>query len=380
MKRKNICFVTINCNPEYLGGYALYHKNLIRYIKKNNKDIRVSWAYFGDKNRRYLKEGVEYFEIKTDKLRSFLLLGKNFSLARFFKKNKFEIINSIGGPWTFFYKKKKGQRIIQTFHGTVYYFYKNHLQRLNPLMRALFSPFLLVNWLQERPHKKTDKFICVSEKVKEQVKKLYSPKEDKLKVIRTGVDISEFKKNKRERVISELKLDGKKIYGLYVGGGGFWTKGLDRTINLSREIYKKEKNFRLIVIGPDFLKVKKLIGEDFVIFLKNVPREKMSSYYSVSDMFFCMSRYEGGAPTLVVSEAMASECLLICSKDSRQEIIKDAENGIIISSFGEQSARKIISLLENKKRLNKIKKEALKTVNKLSLENWGKETVKELIS
>jgi len=85
-----------------------------------------------------------------------------------------------------------------------------------------------------------------------------------------------------------------------------------------------------------------------------------------------MSRYEGRAPTLVVSEAMALGCSLICSKDYHQEIIQSGKDGIIISLFGKKSAEKIISILKNKKKLNNVKQEALRTVNKISLDNWGK--------
>ena len=131
-----ICFVTISGSPEYLGGYALYHKNLIKYIQKCKKDIKISWVYLGNKNRKYFREGVEYFEIKTNKLKSFTLI-ENFYLCKFFKKNYFDIINTTGGLGIFSYKKKKGQKIIQTFHGTAYYFNKNHFKRFNLLQKIL---------------------------------------------------------------------------------------------------------------------------------------------------------------------------------------------------------------------------------------------------
>ena len=130
MKKKKICFVTVDCSPEYLGGYSLYHQNLIKYIK-NKKNIKISWVYFGKENKKYFKEDVEYFEIKKNKLKSFTWIWNSFSLSRFFKKNNFEIINSTIGLSDFFYKKKKNQKIIQTFHGTAYFFNKNHFERFD---------------------------------------------------------------------------------------------------------------------------------------------------------------------------------------------------------------------------------------------------------
>ena len=378
MKKLKICFVTINCSPDYLGGYALYHKNLIKYIKKDNKNIKISWVYFGNENKKYFKEEVQYFKIKTNKLKSFLQLGRHLQLTKFFKKNDFDIINAGPGPWAFFYKKKKNQKIIQTLHGTVYYFNKNHFKRFNLIKKIILSPLLLISWIQGMPSEKADKFIYVSEKIKRQVEKLYGKRENAI-VIRTGVDLNNFEPRNKVEMKKELKLDENKTYGLFVGGGGYWTKGLDRTVKLCKEIYKLNKNFRLIVIGPDYKKVKHLINEKFIIFLQEIPREKMPLYYSASDIFFCMSRYEGGAPTLVVSEAMASSCLIVCSRDSKQEIIKDEKNGVIISSFENKSAKRIINLYNNKKLKGNIIKNSMKTIKEISLEKWGEKTLRTLL-
>jgi len=116
-----------------------------------------------------------------------------------------------------------------------------------------------------------------------------------------------------------------------------------------------------------------------VIFLKNIPREKIPYYYNASDVFFCMSRYEGGAPTLVTSEAMASGCLIVCSKDSEQEIIEDEKNGLIVENFGKEAAEKVLKILEDKKKKENIIKNAMETIKELSLEKWGKKTMEVLL-
>ncbi len=368
---KNICFATFNCSPNTLGGVVLYHKNLIKYIKSSHKNIEVNWVYFGKEDKTFIDKGVKYYEIKTNKLKSFLQLGRHLQLAKFLNKHNFDIINTVSGLWTFFYKKKKGQRIVHTFHGTIYYFYKNTLKRFNLIKRVFFSPILIISWVQDRLHKKTDKIICVSKKVEKQIENLHGKKEN-IVVIRTGVDLNVFKPRNKKEVKENLNLNLNKVYGLYVGGGGYWTKGLDRTISLCKEIYNLDKNFRLLIIGAEYSKVKNIIDEEFVIFLENIPREKMPLYYSASDIFFCMSRYEGGAPTLVVSEAMASSCLVICSKDSKQEIVKDGENSLIIEKFDKSDAIKILEVLNNKTKKGIILKNSMKTVKKLSLEKWGK--------
>ncbi len=378
MPKKRICFVSVSFPPKFLGGTNLFNKNLIDYINSKKKDIAISWVYFGEKNRRYLKENVEYIELKTPLLQSPLSIRKSLALINFFKKNDFDVISARTGIWFHLYNKKKGQRIVQTFHGTRYYLNKNHYERLNLLQRGLLLVLLGTNWIVDRPGGETDKIICVSEKVKKQVQKLYG-KNKKIVVIRTGVNLKKFKPRNKDKIRNELGLDKRGLYGLYIGRGGFWTKGLDRAINISKEIYKKNKQYRLIVIGPNLKKVKHLINNKFVIYIKEVEREKMPFYYNAADIFFCLSRYEGGAPTLVVSEAMASSCLVVCSKSSEQEIIENGKNGIILENFDEKDADKIMNVLNNKKKKEKIIQNSMKTISEISLEKWAEKCLDALI-
>lgn len=357
--KKKVCFIS-HSNPTQLGGVSLYYKHLINYLK--DKNLKITWAYSSDKNNKYSKKGINYVKLKQGKL--FKYFENNWSVRKFLKKNYFDVVFTCGGPWALFYKKPIDQKIIHIFHGTVHYFYKNHFNRFGILKQKLLLPLLTLSRLVERPQDEAYKIICVSNKVKKQVEYLYD-ESNKIKVIRTGVDLNEFK----PRIIpSKIK---SALYGLYVGSGGYYTKGLDRAINLSREIHKLNRNYRLIVIGPDKTKVKHLLDEKFIEFKENIPRKDVKYYYNIADIFFCMSRYEGGAPTLVVSEAMASGCLVVCSSDAEQEIIKDNVNGLIISKFNKSDAKKILNAP-----CKKLIKNSLNTIKKFSLEKWGEQYLK----
>jgi glycosyltransferase involved in cell wall biosynthesis len=269
------------------------------------------------------------------------------------------------------YKKVKNQKLINTCHGAGLNYYKIHLKRFGLIKRIFLSPLLLYSYLIEKPAiKKADKIICVSEKVKKQIEDIYGKRKE-IYVIRTGVNLSNFKLRKKDLILKRMNLEKDKIYGLHVAKGGYWIKGLDRAIKISEEIYKKNKNYRLIVIGQNYEKNKTYLNKKFVISLEKVPREKIPFYYNASDIFFCFSRYEGGAPTLVTSEAMASGCLLVCSKDSEQEIIQNEKNGLILNKFNEESANKIIEILKNKNKKQEIIKNSIKTIKEISLEKWG---------
>ena len=104
-------------------------------------------------------------------------------------------------------------------------------------------------------------------------------------------------------------------------------------------------------------------------------REKLPYYYNSADIFFNMSRYEGGAPTLVTSEAMSSGCLVVCSKDSNQEIIEGGKNGLIVEKWGKKEAKKILNNKNNKK----ILLNSMKTIKEISLEKWRKKYLNKLL-
>jgi len=379
MRKLRICF--IGANPNFDGGAALFQKNLINCIKEIKVNYALTWIYPGEKNINYSKGGVNYIELKTPKI---LFLGDilfNIKVSKLLGKNNFNILNSHGiwGYWIKNYKKNPNQKIIHTCHGVAYYFLKNNSKRFGIFKKILFFPILLWGYIIDKPPIfKADKIICVSEKVKGQIQELYGKNKNRV-IIRTGVDLREFKPRNKKRIKEKLGLNKKNIYGLYIGHGGFWTKGLDRVINISEEIYKKNKNYRLLIIGPDYKKVKHLLNGRFIIYLEKVKREKIPYYYNVADVFFCLSRYEGGAPTLVVSEAMASGCLVVCSKSSEQEIIEDGKNGLILDQFDEKAAEKIIRILKNKTIKGEIIKNEKETIKEISLEKWGEKYLKALI-
>lgn len=374
MKNKGICFIN-GAGPNFLGGISLYQSNLIKYIKSVNRDFNITWVYQSEKEETSSKEGINYVGLKCGKTPFVNDILFNIKVKKYLNKNYFDIINShaIWGYWMKNYKKKKNQKLIHTYHGATYPYYKVHLKRFGTIKKTLLSPLLLYSYLVEKPPvNKADEIICVSEKVKEQIKQTYNRKEN-ISMVRTGVNLNEFKPRDKNATRKKLNLEKDKLYGLYIGKGGYWIKGLDRAIKLSEEIYNQNKEYKLLVIGSDKNKVGKIIDKEFVMLLENIPREEMPYYYNAVDFLLALSRYEGGAPTLVVSEAMASECPIILSKDSQQEIIENEKDGIILDNFEYMEEERIINLLKDKKKMQGIVKSAIKKIKDISLDKWGKE-------
>jgi len=369
---KSICFISGSA-PTFLGGVSLYQRNLIRYSKKQKLNLKFTWIYAGKENKRYTIEGIDCFEIKCPNypiLKEFYFAKK---VKKFLGERTFEIINTHAN-WGYFlknYKKMEGQKIIHTYHGVTYYYMKVQFAKFG-ILKYLFYPLLPFFYIIEKsPIKIADKIICISEKVKLELESLYSRK-DNFFVIRTGVDLDYFKKLTEKNILKKLHLKKDIIYGLYSGRGGYWNKGLDRAIEVSSEIYNLKPNYRLIVIGSDKDKCTKYLTKPFVIYRGLIKMDQLPKYYSIANIFFSLSRYEGGAPTLALSEAIASKCFVVCSKDSLPEIFKNKQDCLIINKYDQSSAKQILNILENRQLINKIKKSSLDKIKKFSLQKWAK--------
>lgn len=359
----------IGTNPDFLGGIATYQNKILSALIK--RGFSPTLIYSGNDDKKYIKNGINFLEIKVPNIYPLDQISMNLKLGKIVRKENFDVINT-HAVWGAGIPKTHRKFQIHTYHGTTYFFIKNHYSRLNFLKKVVTIPLLMYAYLIEKsPAIRAKKIICVSDKVLVELKELYG-KIERSEIVRSGTNLHDFKPINKTRAKQNISLNRTNFYGLYVGRGGYWTKGLDRVVKLSEEIYRLNKNYRLIVGGADEKKVKSLINKPFIVYKPILDRTEISKYYGAAELFFCLSRYEGGAPTLVTGEAMACGCLVICSKDSKQEVIKDKENGLIINcehANYKNEAKKILKLLENKKRKAVITANSIETIKKIS-EEW----------
>ena len=371
---KKICI--ISADPNFWGGVSLYTWNVINSLKRLT-DYELLWIYRGDKTRIYKKNQVTFVELGSSGQYPLNEILFNFKVKKFLEKNHFDVINShaIWGFWMAFYKRKNKQEIIHTYHGSTYHFFKSHFKRQDLFKKLESYLSMILGFVMEKPPwKRADKIICVSEHVKRELTGLYGGRKN-ISIISASIDLKKFKLRNKNISKKKVNLNKNRWYGLYVGRGGFWTKGLDRVVKISEEIYKKDENYRLLIVGADKDKVKYLINRKFAISLPPQSRDVLPYYYNSSDIFFNLSRYEGGNPTFSTGEAMASGCLVVCSKSSEQEIIENGENGLILENFDEKDAKKIIDLLKNKRKRERIIKNSTKTIKNFLLKNRGENTL-----
>lgn len=213
--------------------------------------------------------------------------------------------------------------------------------------------------------------VSPSQKVKNELIKYYGIDENKIKVIYHGVNLDEFNYNNRKkyRDIIRQKYSIRKDEPVILFVGEFWRKGLKIVL----EAISKFKDVKLFVVGPGDIKHYQTMAEKLgisrqVIFTGETVNA--NQYYSASDIFVCLSRYESFG--LVVTEAMASGIPVIISKEMGvSELITHDYNGIILKNIDSycELAEYILKLLSERDYYEKIRTNGMEMVREL---NWTK--------
>lgn len=189
-------------------------------------------------------------------------------------------------------------------------------------------------------------------------------KQNKILIINNAINLEQFKYN--EKVENEyrkkLGLENKFIIG-HVGRFQY-QKNHEFLIEIFNEIYKKNKNVHLLLIGqgeqePKIKeKVKRLNIEEAVTFLG--VRNDIAELMKTMNLFLFPSRFEGLG--LVLIEAQAVGLPIVASKDVIPQSVKMTEN-FYFKSLSENAESWAKTVLEN------IDKEKQSEINISQLQN-----------
>ncbi len=216
--------------------------------------------------------------------------------------------------------------------------YRNKfLQRIQRVKRMLsFSHW--VNIFIEKLTFENDnlKWIIVPTSfVKDQILEFFKVDEDKIVVVRNGVDLVRFNLEKKVLMKKELRrkfnLSEDEFVFSFVSTN-HRLKGLEYLLEAIKRLKKREFRFKLLVVGGGddkfFQKrISKLKIKDVVIYKGKL--ENVEEVYFVSDVFVYPTLFDASAN--VVLEAMASGTPVIASTYSgTHELIDEFENGLVI--------------------------------------------------
>ncbi len=251
-----------------------------------------------------------------------------FELARIIKENKIQIVHGQGTRAEFY------ARIAKKFTGKATYVSTIAMPvegfNVNPLRKIIYRFF---DCLTQRF---VDRFIVVSESLKEMMVNNRGIISDKVFRIYNGIEVDKYRPgpDDRERIRSELNIDGDIIL---IGAVGrmVWQKGFEYLIQTIPDVLKAYPDVKFLIVGEGTLKERlkaqssKLKVKDYLIFTGF--RNDIKEILSAIDILVIPSILEGFP--MIALEGMAMTKPIIATKiEGIIEQITDDETGLLVPS------------------------------------------------
>ncbi len=212
---------------------------------------------------------------------------------------------------------------------------------------------------------KVDAIMTPSEMMKRKLVK-YGVKTP-IRVIPTGIEMPE-KPFTKKKLKEKFKIPEKMKVLLYLGRMSK-EKNLHVLLDMIKELKERNFNAVLLFVGPGDIKeverdAKKMGVEDRVICTGPLKREEAQKIYGASDVFVFSSQTE--TQGLVVGEAMLAETPVVALVSPIQKEVYPEGKAVVLKK-GEDFPEAVIDILENRKKREKMVKEAKRFVqNKFS--------------
>jgi len=354
MKQKILYIIT----KSGVGGAQKYVTDLTENLDKELFETNI---IYGGKDLKWLSNEVRPWFLFYNDLSATIEIIKNLNKYKpdilHLNSSKAGVIGSLA---VFIYnlKSKNKVRVIFTAHGWVF----------NPTNTSSTLARLAYIFLHQISALFQDEIICVSEYDHKLAKKYFIAPEKKLSTIHNGIDADKInflnKNDARQELINKIgKLNVKKEFA-WIGTIGRLVKEKDYQTLIEAIKFIPEAYLFLIGKGVQQKQlktvIKKLALEKRVFIIE--PTNNDAIYLRAFDVF-AMSSVKEGLP-YVLLEAMAAELpVVVTSVGGIPEIIKDHNNGMMVSYKNpETMARAIEGIVKNPGIANELKIEAKKFI------------------
>lgn len=360
-----------HARASFAAGIGTSIMNLSKGLLQQGHEV-VIVLYGQDKDETFSDNGISFYKIKNVKLKGFsrILTQKKIQrlLNTLVKENKVDLVEV--ADWTGISSNIKLKcPLVIKLHGTDTYFC--HLDN---------RPVKFINKLREaKALRNADAWLSVSQYVAEVTKELFALKND-FTVIPNGIDLEKFSVSEGQNKVQENTI-------LYFGTL-IRKKGLLELPLIFNEVYKQNKEAKLILIGRDASDIitgntstwnmmQTLFDKEAlanVNYLGSVPYDQIKEHINAAAV--CV--FPTFAEALPVSwiEAMAMQKAIVASNIGwATEVIDDNVSGFLVHPKAHQEyAQKIVTLLKDKdlrKQFGKKAKE--KATQKFSIETVAKQ-------
>ena len=297
----------INTNREWGGGEKWHHSTALKFIE-NGHEVTVI-AYPDSPLAKASRSFAEVLEFRVGKL-SFLSPFVYRNLSALFEKKHFDvIIMNLPSDVKAFSKPAASAGIKKI----IYRRGMNHPIKASAVNRYFYTKFV------------TD-IIANSEDVKRSVFKFIPELEDKITVIRNGIDISE--KTGKSSPRSEKLLIGNL-------GRLVEQKGQFDLIELGSLLRSEGVDFHIYIGGEGPLRTKlenKIEQSELKEHVTLLGEVKPKEFFPLIDYFVFPSRFEGLSNAML--EALQHRKPIICYEvASNSEIVEDGRNGYLVKPY-----------------------------------------------
>ena len=369
---KHIVLCTQQFN-NYWSGLGAYSTHLARGLVKSG--IKVTVISPGDPMDT---EGMDFIPVSPSKhdLTHGGWYSLSYAYAEVIKKVDADLIHFTDARESYAYKGNIPA--IGTLHDDYFarhnwnpFYYKNDY--VDWIRRWLYYSFVTLT--ERKAMQKLAGLTANSNATAETVSKAYDIPRGKIKTVYLGLEL--------DCVPIDDQLEKERLHRptLLLVGGNVQRKGLPVILKTMPELLKEIPELILQVIGKNqnIDRMKDLAGKlgvmDSVEFIGWIPPEKIKTYYRKASVFVMPSLMEGFG--LVFLEAMAQGLPVIGGNvGGTLELIKDGENGILVSPRNSQALKKAIQKEINDVAFRKkIISNGYSTVNEFTVKKMVKETV-----
>ena len=287
---------------------------------------------------------LAFFEIKR-------LLGKEKPSILHLHSSKAGFLGSLAAD-------REKTKIIYTVHGAVF--------------EAPFKilPKKLFLWLEKLTAPRKHKIICVSQNDKNLWLKNQAASEEKLVVVRNGLDWENISFLEKEKAREELALPKEaQIIGCIANF--YPEKGLEYLVEAANILKQENKNLIFAVIGDGKGRknlaslIKKYRLENFLL----LGRKSNSAQFLKAFDSFILPSVKEGLP-YVILEAMAAGLPIVASEvGGIPEMVENGQNGFLVEPRDTQTlARKIAEVLDNPTLAQKFSRASKEKLPQFSLQ------------
>jgi len=184
-------------------------------------------------------------------------------------------------------------------------------------------------------------------------------------VLHHGIDLKKFNPNVNSDLRRKFMINENAtilgFFGRLVKG-----KGLFILLLAFKDLVKKHKNIRLLIVGdgPEKKKIELFLRknkiENYVFLIGFIKREYIPQYMSICDIIVLPSKSEGFSSVVIESIAMG-KVFIGTRVGGAPEVIKNWENGVLINYSVKDLKKAVTILINNKYLMKKIKIRAVET-------------------